>query len=302
MIELAIVTDEVSADLETALELITDWGVNAVELRGVESYRVPDMDAFWQKRLRTLLRDFGVEVVALSPGLFKIPFYTDDVRPDQRILRWEDKAASTSLHERNQKVDYHLNTLLPRSLEIAAELGAGRLVVFSFDRPHGDHGPIPEAVIEALRASAERAAETNVMLCIEVEHICWGNTGAATADLVRRVDHPNLRINWDPANALKAGEEPFPEGYSEVAEYVSHVHFKDAAFDGETGQVEWSMQGDVDWVGQIAALKANGYLGYISVESHCLPKVAAAKATLERVRCLVETGQDTVSGAQSEGA
>ena len=139
------------------------------------------------------------------------------------------------------------------------------------------------------------------MLCIEVEHVCWGNTGAATADIVRRVNHPFLRINWDPANALKAGEEPFPGGYSEVAEYVSHVHFKDAATNPETGEVEWSMKGDIDWVGQIAALKANGYRGYISVESHCLPKVATAKAAVDRLRSLLETGRDTVSRTQSGG-
>jgi hypothetical protein len=35
MMKISIVTDEVSSDVETALEIIKSWGVEAVELRSI---------------------------------------------------------------------------------------------------------------------------------------------------------------------------------------------------------------------------------------------------------------------------
>ena len=39
--KLSVVTDEVSSDPETALEILHSWGVEGVELRGIEDTRYP---------------------------------------------------------------------------------------------------------------------------------------------------------------------------------------------------------------------------------------------------------------------
>ena len=31
--------------------------------------------------------------------------------------------------------------------------------------------------------------------------------------MLKAVNHPNLKLVWDPANALVSGENPFPYGY-----------------------------------------------------------------------------------------
>lgn len=292
MCKISIVTDEVSSDLETALEIITSWGIDSVELRGIGTMRVPDLDPYWTKRLRTLIDRFKVRVVAISPGLFKISYFENETRPDQQILRWEDKHASEILFLRNEVVNYHFNTLLANSLKMAKEFGTDKIIIFSFDRPPGNNERTPDQIIDLLREAAKKATAENIILCLEVEHICWGNTGEMAKDIVSRVNHPNFRINWDPANALKAEDIPFPDGYTEISDYVEHVHFKDAAISEETGKMEWSIMGDVDWKGQIQALVSNGYEGYISVESHCIPKIKSAKYSLDRIRSILETGND----------
>jgi len=78
-----------------------------------------------------------------------------------------------------------------------------------------------------------------------------------------------LKAVWDPANALVAGESPFPEGYGELAAgSIGHVHAKDCRM--ENGQPAWGPLGEcgIDWPGQMAALWRDGYRGWISLETH----------------------------------
>ena len=79
----------------------------------------------------------------------------------------------------------------------------------------------------------------------------------------------HIGVVWDPANALVAGEEPFPAGYTRLPKgRIAHVHAKDCHIDGETPV--WGPLGTrhVAWKAQIAALLADGYTGYISLETH----------------------------------
>ena len=74
---------------------------------------------------------------------------------------------------------------------------------------------------------------------------------------------------WDLANALVAGEDPFPLGYSHLPkERIIHVHAKDCHMDGHTPM--WGPLGtrSVRWKEQVAALLEDNYKGYISLETH----------------------------------
>ena len=113
-----------------------------------------------------------------------------------------------------------------------------------------------------MRHAAAQVHAAGLMLVIEVD--C--NTSKRTGDLVRAVNHAGLQVNWDPANAYRAGDDvPFPDAYAEVREYVRHVHFKDARTYAD-GKRSWTLGGIIDWAGQIKALQADGFDGYISVE------------------------------------
>lgn len=286
--KLSVVSDEVSADLETALELLREWEVGAVELRGIGEVRFPEVSDFWRVRVPELIRESGHEVAALSPGLFKIP-YPAPPTSTTRILRWEDAMLFQRQHDAEALVRHHLEVLLPESISAAKKLGAPTVVCFSFDRvgAGGNRVGAPEAVIDVLRDAARTIADAGLTLAIEVEHICWGDTGARTAELIRRIDHPAVGINWDPANAYRSGEDrPYPDGYDEVRDHVRHVHFKDAYTDAKTGARVFGSNGVLDWDGQIAALLEDGYEGFISVETHDRPKIATTRNAVERLRAL----------------
>ena len=85
--------------------------------------------------------------------------------------------------------------------------------------------------------------------------------------IIRHIGADKLQLCWDPGNAARAGATaPFPEEYEQLKELVAHVHLKN--FDPQNNA--WSLieRGMVDWPGQLTALKADGYQGYIVVETH----------------------------------
>jgi sugar phosphate isomerase/epimerase len=281
----AIVTDELSGDPATAFELGLEWGVSHFELRGVFDARVPRLPPHLRRRLVRAVREFGVTITALSPGLFKCPFPDDE--PASSNLGWMDKGHFETWDECRAMVDDHLTRLLPESIELASEVGARSLIAFGFSRDGRPAGPAPSGVAETLAKAAETAASAGIALLVETEEGFWADTGARSAELVECAGNPSLGINWDPANALIEGDVPFPDGYRAVRRHVRNVHFKDARRYPD-GSWELLAEGDVDWRGQIAALKADGYLGPIAVEPHLAPSVASTRHALDRLRSLID--------------
>lgn len=288
--KLSVVTDEISADLESALELAQDWGLAGVELRGIGGQRYPQVSPFCQARVPEMVQESGLPVVAISPGLFKIPFPAEPAAAT-RILRWEDEMVFGRYRSAEALVRQHLEELLPASIAAAHQIGAPIIVAFTFDRGETEppETPVPAAVIDVLKDAARLVEEAGLTLALEVEHICWGDTGERTARLVEQIGSPAVGINWDPANAYRAGSDhPYPDGYQAVRDLVCHIHYKDAGIDPATGKRGFIFDGVIDWRGQIAALLKDGYQGYMSIETHVRPKIEMARRSLARVRAYME--------------
>jgi sugar phosphate isomerase/epimerase len=286
--KVSVVTDEVSSDFETALEIIKSWGVEAVELRGIGEHRFPRITNYWKYRLPQLLGEFGLKVVAISPGLFQTPPPGRPRRPmafsrggDIRIVREE--------METEARRDRDLNELLPASIEAALQLGAESIICFSFfsrfDHTEGD--PLPEEAVQIMRAATDKVAAAGLQLNVEVSE-----PSLRCADLVRRVDHPAFGVNWDPGAAYMGGEDaPYPDGYAQLRPHVRHVHFKDVRKSPESGTREVVVDGIIDWPEALRALRADGFDGWISVETHRRPKVDSTYRMLRRLQAMLAASE-----------
>lgn len=286
--KISIVTDEISADPETAIELGVEWGVHDFELRGFFGGRVPRLSRYEKQHLHDVLGEHEARIVAISPGLFKMPCPLP--RPPRLPLAWMEQSAHDAWEDSRQAVEHHLNEVLPASMDFAHEFGAGLVVIFGFDRGGASAGSPPDEVIDYLRRAAERAAGFGVQLALENEDGFWADTGARSARLLRAVNHPALGLNWDPGNAFFACDQPYPHGYEEVRGLIRHVHFKDARRE-QLGEACYAVDGEIDWAGQLRALALDGYDGWISIETHMRPKVSAARTSLERLRSLLDFAQ-----------
>lgn len=296
--KISVVTDEVSSDIETSLEIIKSWGVEYVEIRGIGEERYPEVSEYWHVRLPQLLHEFDLKVAAIPPGLFQ-PTFPAPPGPIKFSRRGDTRAVRAALEAR-RALDHDINVLLPASIEAAKRLGTRTIICFNFIRmDHQLSPPATDEMIQILRHAAEKVGAEGMQLLIEVSEPC-----SRPAEMVRRVNHPAMGINWDPAAAYEGGEDvPYPDGFEQVRPYIRHIHFKDARTNPETGKREWLLNGIIDWRGALRDLQQDGFDGFISIETHFRPKVAGTFGCVQRARSLLlETGALASEGALTEGA
>ena len=149
-----------------------------------------------------------------------------------------------------------------RAFEIAHRTGASIIRVFHLLADHRSRPPSSIAWWKRLHNLADLAAKEDLIIGLENEHACNVATAAETRKVLDALDHPALKVVWDPANAYVSGENPFPGGYRLLpANRIVHVHAKDCNLDGH--KPIWGPLGecDIDWRGQIDALARDGYHG-----------------------------------------
>ena len=158
--------------------------------------------------------------------------------------------------------------LAGRAFDIAERTGAKIVRVFTYWRTI-DPGACFDRVAAALRGLADQALDRGLVIGVENEHACNIATGEETARLLAAADHPALQAIWDPANALVAGETPFPDGYEHIpTSRIIHVHAKDCSVTDRVPTFGPLGEMGIDWRGQLAALANDGYHGTVSLETH----------------------------------
>ncbi len=259
---LAAITDEIDDDLDHALDVLSEYGIQAVELRTVGGKNISAITHDELLSLRALIDARGLEVVSIASPVFKTDL------PDAAVGRAGivgDMHGATAVGFEDQ-ID-----LLERCIEIARRLNAPMIRTFTFWKRGPMTPDVEDKIVDSYATAARMAEDAGVTLIVENEHACFTGTGAETARLVSRIASPAVKIVWDPGNAVYAGESPFPAGYEAVRPLLAHVHVKDVLIaDAAAGALEWAVVGAgiARWPEQIAALKADGYGGFLSLETH----------------------------------
>lgn len=280
---LSLVTDELSSDLETAVEIGNELGIEHFELRGIESSRVGNLPIHLEDLCVQLITDsrFEFTPIAISPGIFKDRLMTSAIPENFSVLRWQYRDEH-EIRQRNRDLyNHHLEKLLPESISFAKKIGVSRIIIFGVGKEHANSDEYHSGlVVDLLKQAACIADKAEITLLLENEHICYADTAKRTSELLDRVGAANLMVNWDLANSACAGEIPYPDGYEWIKDRLGHVHFKDVITDG-THSFRYVVEGEIDWKGQIRALIRDGYKGFISIETHCRPKVRAVRDSVK---------------------
>jgi sugar phosphate isomerase/epimerase len=270
---IAAITDEFSPVLAEALPFMREIGMTGAELRVVDGKNILDLGDDELKRTRDAIQAAGLRVVSIASPLLKcvLPGAPEvDGRFQHDVF-----AAKHTFADQPR--------LTERAIKIAQFFSAPIVRVFSYWRTVR-----PElcqaAIVEALSELASIGEKENVTIGLENEHACNVGTGAETERILKLVPHKHLGVVWDPANALCAGEDPFPGGYARLAKNrIVHVHAKDCHI--ADGKPVWGPLGtrDVPWKEQIQALIDDGYRGFISLETHWLGPNESNKAEGSRI-------------------
>jgi sugar phosphate isomerase/epimerase len=255
---LAAITDEFSPDIEVAVRSMHEIGMTGAELRMVFGKNIIDLTDEELDRAIAIVRGAGLEIISIASPLLKCVL-PDAPEVDARFQQDMFAAKHTFADQPR---------LTARAFVIAQRTGARIIRVFSYWRTVQPDVCF-DRIVAALCQLADQAAPLNLIIGIENEHACNIGTGAEAGRLLAALDHPNLKLVWDPANAVVGGEKAIPDGYSKLPKgRIQHVHAKDCTMDGY--KPNWCRIGDgvVGWPAQMDALIRDGYKGWISLETH----------------------------------
>lgn len=245
MFRLGVITDEISQDLDTALDLAEKFQLDGVEIRSVWDKSPFELSLSEAKRIGRAVRDRGMCVCGISAPFFKCGIN------DAEELR------------------AHLAGL-SHCIELAELWEAPVIRGFSFWR-EGAPAELLPLIAERYAAPAELVRRHGLTLALESDPSVNACNAAELARVVDAVASPAVRALWDAGNDIYAPEPeiPYPDGYEALRGRIAHVHLKDA-IRGEDGAVDGCRFGEglVDWKGQLAALARDGYDGFLVMETH----------------------------------
>lgn len=238
MFTLSAFADEVSADLTEQMDVLEAEDVRAIELRGVWGKNVLDLTDEEAARFReeTRARGFAVSAIGSPIGKYGV----------------------------KEPFEPHLERF-GRAVRLAKDLGAAGIRLFSYHTKGRNPALLRDEVMRRMAEKARIAEAEGVVLFHENEKGIYGETGERCRDIHVEVASPALRMAFDPANFVQAGENTL-ECWDMCAEFVSHLHVKDAI--AGTGRVVPAGRGDGHLVEILRRSVAAGYDGYATLEPH----------------------------------
>ncbi|MDR3317922.1 MAG: sugar phosphate isomerase/epimerase [Clostridiales bacterium] len=271
--KIGVLIESFKKDFRTALKTAAGLGAEGIQAYANSETIYAGMTAAQIAEVRGLLNGEGMEISALC-GDFGCGMY---YRPSERRADIEREK---------------------RILEIAKELGTDIVTTHIGVVPEDAHTPQYESMHGVCRELAGFADSIGGHFAVE--------TGPEKATLLKvfldGLQSKGVGVNLDPANLVMcAGDDPVRAVYT-LKDYIVHTHAKDgvqlrrfdtkalyaAEFFGLKPE-RWDCirelplgAGGVDWDAYIAALKAVGYDGYLTVERECGEKPEADIAAAVR--------------------
>lgn len=229
-------------DLEfgAMLDLARRAGYDGVEPRITEGHRhgvEPEASPSARAALKQKAADAGVAVCCIATSCS----YADPKHSERQVA------------ETRQAID------------LAADLGAPRIRVFGGQLAPGlRRWEAIRLLAESLGSVAAQAARRGVTVCLET-HDDWCDP-AHVAELMRRVHHPAIAVNWDIMHPGRAPGATVDEAFALLRPWIRHVHFHDGI--ERDGRIAYAAlgSGQVDTRRAVELLEDAGYDGYLSGE------------------------------------
>lgn len=265
-VDIGVVTDEVSRNLEEAFDISSEWGISRFELREGSEARFPGFTdhevAFVDSQIRT-----GNRITAVSPGILKGHIQ------NKSSLRRE------------------MESTLPRAIELGVRFGCPLLIVFGFERASDETVGLRSEVMRAFERVAQEAEEAGMTVAIENEPNFWVDRPRDTAEMLKEIGHPALKANWDPANSHWGGYVPDYDDFLTLRPFIANVHVKDHL--PSDAEAPWRPvgRGETPWMEFLPWLVRETELNHVTLETHCQPLAESSRESLVWLRkTLAEMG------------
>lgn len=247
---LAILTDEVSQDLNAVMRFCQENSVPGIEVRGLFGKAFKDLNLSEIKEIGSRCSAAGINIVGVASPVFKCDIDNPaEVKENVEIFK--------------------------RSVEAASILNTDIVRVFAFFRKQdlSSQDEIRRAA-EAFSPLFDIIKGTSIRIGIENEGITTLATGSETRFFLECLpqDSTQIGVVWDPCNVLYVDSktDPVKDDLSEVIDRIIHVHVKDAIREAN-GKANCCIEvgkGSIDWSTMFDRLKQKGYKGWVTLETH----------------------------------
>ena len=183
---------------------------------------------------------------------------------------------SSPIAEERQAQEVQIN----RTFELANEMNCPLVKTFGGQIPDDrEREEVFEYMSESLWRLAARASELGVTLIVEThDGFCLG---ADLANLLERVQHPNIAALWDVHHPYRMGETP-EETDRLIGSRVVHAHVKDAVRVNESWRFVPLGEGELPVQAMLSHLKARNFTGYVALDWEKMwhPEIAGPERAL----------------------
>jgi sugar phosphate isomerase/epimerase len=230
-------------ELDTIIGAARKFGYQGVELRAVagslDLLGRAEFSAAQLARTKAYIKDAGIKICCVDTSC---TFHSPDA------------------NERADQV-----SIAVAHAELAAKLGAPLIRVFPDKiQPGAQRDATRDWIAECLHAVAERLPD-GVDVALET-HGDFASAESAV-EIVKLADHSKVRLIWDVANSVAAGDTI--DGAGRVVQpYLAHIHLRDAK--PVAGSEHWlpvlAGKGRVSFSKAVNVIKELNYDGYVSFE------------------------------------
>lgn len=261
--KLGVICDGISRDLDHALTVMDEYGLEYAELQFVWDKEVGDHSMEEIATIRELLQRHRTPVSCLSRHIF---------------------AGMTTANRPGDELHSKHMDALKRVIDMAHVLDAPLVRIMTSKKEQilwGCNGAEKwniaagawETLPPLIAPAVELARSEGLTLVVETGNGTMVNSNYTARKLVDDLDARDaLKVLWDPANNCWCHELAYPDGYEEVrGGYLGHVHIKDVKVDTPRATLEICEMGKGQLGGLFQpmadALRTDGYDGVVSLES-----------------------------------
>lgn len=251
--KLGVITDEVTQDIFEAAEFCKKHDLQCMEVRSVNDHSPFDFTDDDIADINTAAKQYDLSVCAISAPLFKCDF--------------DDEAA----------ISAHIQSF-EKCAQRANQIGAKMIRGFDF----WDSGIDVQKRAEKYKKIAEICERYDIICVIEADPSVHSNTPHLTAQLVKEINSPYIKVLFDPGNEVWVTGKASDDAYMAVKSSLAHIHIKDAdIIDGKPDGVKIGT-GLVDYKTLFTRLIADGYSGNVMLETHYRKNVELTEEQLKR--------------------
>jgi sugar phosphate isomerase/epimerase len=245
MFTLSAFADEIDADPQKQIDVLTSCGVRHIEFRSILKTNVLDLTDLQIAEFKSLLDKHGFKLSAIGSPIGKIKI---DAPFEPHLTRFK------------------------RAIELCKVFGTPNIRVFSYYLTEGgDWDDWRREVLDRMWQKTKLAEKAGVRLLHENEHGIYGDSPERVRDLLEtvteQVNGPHFAGVYDPANYVFCGYDPL-KGWEMTKEYTAHFHIKDWSAGEKHGRIPGEGQGHIEDV--MADAVKRGYDGYATMEPHLL--------------------------------